>query len=956
MFRHMRRNAFPCAPAPAKPAVGPEFHEFPRTRKGEQASWLPLAVRSAAWLLAGWACWQPAVAQETASSLSLEGVVGKVREQVGVCVHLGCGEGALTARLAEGGKLLVHGLEADTAKVGRARQALLARGLYGQVSVEAWSASRLPYADNLVNVIVAQKDAGVPEGELLRTLAPGGTAFLEEGASWRAVSKPWPAAYDSWTHPRHSADGNMVSRDKEVSAPVGVRWVAGPAQDAGGRKWYYDHALVSVDGRNFYMHEDTVTARDAFNGTLRWTRPIKPATYREKGALVPPLLQSKFKQSFRTTRVKPVATKDHLYVAAEGKIMAWDARTGQTVLDYGTVAGPRLMLVTGGRLVVASSNAVQAADLTSPAWRWTQPLEAEQIVASEDAVFCVTREAVVALDLLGGGARWQASRPAPDASATCTYQNGFLAIEESSWRDDGSGCRLMVYSTRDGRLLWQRDHRPGMTHYQETRSFFIRDLILLQSERGKVIGLDPQTGVDKQSWTSRGHHCATPVATEHYFIAPECDFTHLETGARTRARMFKSACRLPFIPANGLLYSFPVQCECYPMLRGYMGLAGSRAPALATRPRFEQGPAFGRNGSAFAGSRAGDWPTYRRDGYRSAATSETLPTNSDLKIEWSAQLARARQALYAADWDDNPFVPGLLSAPVAAGGLVFVAIPGEHRVVALDAKAGQVRWRFVAGGRVDLPPTIDGGLCLFGSHDGWVYCLEAASGELAWRFRAAPSEARMMAYGQMESPWPVPGSVLVDQGTAFVAAGRHPCSEDGVHVLALNTRPGSVLWEKLINEIPLRNWYSPLLPTKKKVGLDFEPVDLMVKDGQGVAMSRWWFDAHTGRSRIQLDSVEYDAGGLPVPRGLWSYGIRQNKSVLTRSPACFGQSYVHLATTNDTAVVLAGQEVIRATQTGLVEGTGRRIQLGAPVVHDGMIVAGGRLYAAAGDGRLVCLR
>ena len=43
-----------------------------------------------------------------------------------------------------------------------------------------------------------------------------------------------------------------------------------------------------------------------------------------------------------------------------------------------------------------------------------------------------------------------------------------------------------------------------------------------------------------------------------------------------------------------------------------------------------------------------------------------------------------------------------------------------------------------AGGRIDTPPTIADGLCLFGSHDGWVYCLRAADGRLAWRFRAAP--------------------------------------------------------------------------------------------------------------------------------------------------------------------------------------------------------------------------
>ena len=78
----------------------------------------------------------------------------------------------------------------------------------------------------------------------------------------------------------------------------------------------------------------------------------------------------------------------------------------------------------------------------------------------------------------------------------------------------------------------------------------------------------------------------------------------------------------------------------------------------------------------------------------------------------------------------------------------------------------------IAGGRVDSPPTFHQGRLLFGSHDGWVYCLRAADGALIWRFRALPDRL-MCAYGQVESAWPVCGfAVIIVSSTSTVVV---PC-------------------------------------------------------------------------------------------------------------------------------------------------------------------------------------
>ena len=103
--------------------------------------------------------------------------------QGGLIVHLGCGDGKLTAALGARDGYLVHGLDCDADKVNRARQhvqalrlSALSNGpLYGKVSIEQWTGRHLPYADNLVNLIV-MRDSGyeIRDEEIMRVLVPGG--------------------------------------------------------------------------------------------------------------------------------------------------------------------------------------------------------------------------------------------------------------------------------------------------------------------------------------------------------------------------------------------------------------------------------------------------------------------------------------------------------------------------------------------------------------------------------------------------------------------------------------------------------------------------------------------------------------------------------------------------------------------------------------------------------------
>jgi len=114
-----------------------------------------------------------APADEAGQILSAAGVKG------GLVVHLGCGDGKLTAALRASDSYLVHGLDADAANVEKARAHIRSLGLYGPVSVQRWAdVARLPYADNFVNLLVIS-DSGsqISQAEVIRVLAPLGVAY-----------------------------------------------------------------------------------------------------------------------------------------------------------------------------------------------------------------------------------------------------------------------------------------------------------------------------------------------------------------------------------------------------------------------------------------------------------------------------------------------------------------------------------------------------------------------------------------------------------------------------------------------------------------------------------------------------------------------------------------------------------------------------------------------------------
>lgn len=863
------------------------LHQGKRWRR-----WIPVAMLL--WFVPG--VLRAADAGGSAAEAEARRILEATGVSGGLVVHLGCGDGRLTAALGAGPGYLVHGLAADARKVVEARRNVQSLGLYGRVSIDRLDGKRLPYVDNLVRLVVAGDLGAVPREEVMRVLAPGGVAYLRTGAEWKKTLKPRPAAIDDWTHFLHDATNNAVSADSVVGPPRQLQWVGSPA-------WARSHdhlasvsAAVCAGGRLFYIVDEgpiaavvlepkwQLVACDAFSGVVLWKRAVPLWQWHLRG----------FRSGPTDLARRLVAVGDRVYVTlgSDSPLSALDAATGETIRTYdGTDHAEEVIFREGTLLVVAGRSATEeekawrrgpwpglvevraqrpvypevpspkrilAIDAQSGRILWKKAdaevaeLMPTTLAAAGHRVFFQNADGLVCLDAASGKRLWHAPRPVgrvrPSWSAPTlvVYQDVVLSADRAGEKSGGDSLtgpeksmlkaafggakepgtqaggaekvtwfvtsgggqapvgELIAFSVQDGRRLWSC---PCRECYNAAVDVLVADGLVwsgdLVSARdpGITVGRDPRTGEVKRSRPpdqvffdpGMGHHrCYRNKATCRYLVLGRSgvEFLDLATGIPVPNHWTRGGCQYGVIPCNGLLYVPPHSCACFitAKLNGFHCLAPKREAESGKRKaedrksegRLQRGPAFSQipNPQSPVSSSV-DWPTYRHDPARSGRASGAV--SSKLKPAWQVSLG------------------GRLSSVVIADGRLFVAQVDAHTVHALDAGDGRPLWSYTVGGRVDSPPTVWQGRVLFGSADGWVYCLRASDGVLAWRFRAAPEDQRIVSYGQVESAWPVPGNVLVQDAVACCAAGRSSYLDGGMRICRLDASTGRMLSETVID-------------------------------------------------------------------------------------------------------------------------------------------------------------
>jgi outer membrane protein assembly factor BamB len=805
----------------------------------------------------------------------------------GFVVHLGCGDGKLTAALRANDSYLVHGLDADAKNIEQARKHIQSLKLYGKVSVEQFRGDRLPYTDNLVNLVFSEQQMDVPMDEILRVLVPNGVAYLKKGDIWTKTVKPRPKEIDEWTHYMYDASGNAVAHDTVVGPPRHLQWVGSP-------RWtrHHDHmaslsALVSTGGRIFYIIDEGpnasiqlppkwfLVARDAFNGTILWKRPLSSWNTH--------LWPLKSGPAQLPRRLVAIGDRVYVTLGLDAPLTVLDAATGRTIRTYdGTKTTEEVIASDGVLFLLVTDSPVKwkefrpqstyiwdpkerankdwawdekerrimavQADTGKVLWQKAQRVTPLTLAADSEYVYFHDGQDVVCLDRTSGKQKWN-SEPASRRSPILTGYAPTLVVYEDVVLFSGGNRAIMAFSAQTGKTLWTaKQARAG--HNSPEDLLVIDGLVWSGAiangkDTGVFTGVDLHTGQIKKEFPPDidifwfHHRCHRSKATDRYILPSRTgiEFVDWDSEHWTTHHWVRGGCIYGIMPSNGLVYAPPHPCACYieAKLYGFNALA----PASTTREvpkevpdadRLERGPAYGKiDNQKSKIENPNDWPTYRHDPARSGFTKTSVPT--ELKRSWQRDLG------------------GKLSSVVLADSKLFVASIDTHTVYALDENSGKILWSYTTGGRVDSPPTIYKGRVLFGSADGWIYCLAASDGAVAWRFRAAPKDLRLTSFEQLESVWPVHGSVLVQDDVLYCVAGRSMFLDGGIRFLRLDPKTGRKLSENILDDRDPETGKN-LQVYVKGLNMPVALPDVLSSDGRYVYMRSQRFDLQGTRQQI----------------------------------------------------------------------------------------------------------
>jgi len=263
---------------------------------------------------------------------------------------------------------------------------------------------------------------------------------------------------------------------------------------------------------------------------------------------------------------------------------------------------------------------------------------------------------------------------------------------------------------------------------------------------------------------------------------------------------------------------------------------------------------------------ATDWPTLAHDNQRTSYTPQEI--RPPYRYLWR--------------WHEVPFASR--TQPVVANGILYIGSV-NNKMYALEAKTDknggppQIKWSYQTNGPIRATAAVYEGKVIFGSHDSYIYALNAQNGALIWRYKtkaglmAAPlvfnnivyigsrdgifyalnsQNGSLVWWYQADGPISIPASLSGDNSKIFFGT-------ENMSAYALKVADGSLLWKKSLHGQSLMNGWPVVVGDKVifRTMPGFAPlVDILqrygdeVMDRAGSLRSNWEEDWNLVRPQI----------------------------------------------------------------------------------------------------------
>lgn len=192
--------------------------------------------------------------------------------------------------------------------------------------------------------------------------------------------------------------------------------------------------------------------------------------------------------------------------------------------------------------------------------------------------------------------------------------------------------------------------------------------------------------------------------------------------------------------------------------------------AFPTGARITSSPAV-TNGSVYFGSYDG---TFYAVGASDGALKWKFATGGERRFA----AKHIHGVMPASETMPDPF-DFYLSSPAVVNGVVYFG-SGDGNVYALDAASGALKWKYQTGDVVHASPAVADGVVYVGSWDSYFYALDAASGSVRWRFKTGEDPAVHNQVG-------IQSSAAVADGVVYFG-----CRDSKLY--AVDARSGQQVW------------------------------------------------------------------------------------------------------------------------------------------------------------------